>query len=258
MPSLRELQGDFGAALFEGADALVASQIYDDGAIEPGARIAIYRNNLQQGFASALALEYPVVQRLVGDAYFRQTAAAYQHTHPSRSGDLHHIGRAFPEYLRWCFAATEFAYLPDVAALEWAVEDVMIARASPPLAANALAQLDPSRYMHVVFEARSECRLVHSDYPIVRIWLANQPDAPDEILDLHAGSDHVAVVRASDGIEFRRLRPADFALARMLANGMTLELAADASVACDPEIDLGAALARLLAAGVFTSVGLRS
>jgi Putative DNA-binding domain len=257
MPSLRELQIGFSAALFDGADAPIIDRIHDDGAIGPGSRFAIYRNNLHAGFATTLALEYPVVQRLVGDAYFRQTAVAYQRSCPSLSGDLHHVGRKFPEYLRQCFAATEFAYLPDVAELEWAIEEVAIALASPPLAASALAQLDPARYTDVVFELRSECRLLQSEYPIVRIWLANQPDAPHEELDLRAGSDHIAVLRTDEGIHFQRLRLADFSLARMLAQGMTLELAADAAMACDPVIDLGAALARLLAARVFRSVGLR-
>jgi hypothetical protein len=258
MPSLRELQLQFCAALFDGADTPIVGRIHDDGLIDPAARVAIYRNNLQVGFATALALEFPVVQRLVGEQYFRQTAIAYQCAYPSRSGDLHHIGGGFPDFLRQRFAATEFCYLPDVAELEWAIEEVTIAHTSPPLSLHSLAGLDPDHYAHVIFEPRSECRLLQSEFPVVRIWLVNQLDAPDEILDLRAGSDHVAVVRTRDGIEFRRLCPADFSLAKMLAHGMTLGLAADAALACDPEIDLGTALARLLAAEIFTSVGLRS
>jgi hypothetical protein len=257
MPSLLELQQDFMNALFEATDGAIARAIHDDGRIEPALRIAIYRNNLHSGFESALALGFPVLKRLVGDDYFRQTARAFQRAFPSRSGDLHHIGGALPEYLRQCFAATQFTYLPDVAALEWAIEQVMVAESAPPLTVTMLAGIDPARYEHVVFEPRACCRLVRSQFPVVRIWLANQPDATDEIVNLDSGPDHVAVVRAAGGLEFRRLPPADFTLAQMLSGGMSLGLAADAALACDADFDLGTALTRLLAAEIFACAGVR-
>jgi hypothetical protein len=112
MPSLRDVQLQFAHALFESVSVPADSAIYDDGTISPVARLAIYRNNLQLGFAKTLALEFPVLERLVGQDYFRQTAREFLHEFPSRSGDLHHIGRAFPAFLQRRFEGTEFAYLP--------------------------------------------------------------------------------------------------------------------------------------------------
>ncbi|HEY8508191.1 MAG TPA: putative DNA-binding domain-containing protein, partial [Steroidobacteraceae bacterium] len=60
MPALRELQMQFASALFDGAPETIASGIRADG-IDPVARIAIYRNNLREGFIRALALEFPVI-----------------------------------------------------------------------------------------------------------------------------------------------------------------------------------------------------
>ena len=73
MLSLRELQTRFAASLFDEAPERVTSWIRSQG-IDPLARIGIYRNNLQQGFLQTLALEFPVIQRLVGAEMF--TAAS--------------------------------------------------------------------------------------------------------------------------------------------------------------------------------------
>jgi hypothetical protein len=258
MPSLRELQMQFAQALFENVSVPVDAAIYDDGSVSPAGRLAIYRNNLQAGFAQALALGFPVVKQLVGADYFRQMALEYQREFPSRSGDLQHAGRAFPEFLQRRFVDTEFSYLPDVARLEWAIEEVALAPDTRPLTGGALGAIDPGYYPHLAFESQPACRLFRSDFPIVRIWLSNQPGAPEELIDIGAGGDAVAVVRAADGIEFRRLSAIDVEFGAMLVRGMTLSLAAEATLACDAEFDVARTLMRLLSAGVFTHVGLRS
>ena len=53
MSSLRDLQRQFVGALF-------------DELPDTRAGLEIYRNNLHEGFCKVLALEFPVIQRLVG------------------------------------------------------------------------------------------------------------------------------------------------------------------------------------------------
>ena len=253
MLSLRDLQLRFVAALYEGEDAIVTPHIEGDSG---AARLAVYRNNLREGFIKALALEYPVVERLVGTDYFRQVALDYQLAHPSRRGDLALIGEPFPEYLRARFGAGEYAWLPDVAALEWALQEVAIAPDAPGLATTSLGGVPAHRYPDLVFERHPATRLVDSPFPVVRIWQTNQPDAPAETVDLDAGGDRVLVRRRGDELEFVRLGVADFMFARMLSRRTPLGLATDASLAIDPAFDLGTALTQLTLAGAFARVGL--
>src|SRR5262249_41165706 len=109
MLSLRDLQKEFVRVLFEetpGSEvpwvrcADEESQLRGPRRAEAAARLAIYRNNLHEGFIKTLALEFPVIERLVGTDYFRQLAKQFLSAHPSRAGDLHPIGEPFPEYLR--------------------------------------------------------------------------------------------------------------------------------------------------------------
>src|SRR5215813_11073823 len=81
MSSLRDLQKRFVSILFEESPDSRISWIFcrDDGAqlrgqrrAQAAAQIAVYRNNLHEGFIKALALEFPVIERLVGLDYFRQ------------------------------------------------------------------------------------------------------------------------------------------------------------------------------------------
>src|SRR5579864_5012849 len=98
MLPLRDLQKLFDRALFDDAPDAVAPWIQccetdaaQGVAIDTAARLSIYRNNLHEGFRKTLALEFPVIERLVGEDYFRQLALSFLAEHPSRFGDLHCI-----------------------------------------------------------------------------------------------------------------------------------------------------------------------
>lgn len=255
MLSLRDLQLRFVASLYDGGDAVLA------GAIEPGipsaaARLGVYRNNLREGFIKTLASEFPVIARLVGEAFFRQAALDYQLRHPSRRGDLTFVGAQFADYLRANFGTGDHAYLPDVAELEWALQLVAIAPACEPLDASAMAAIDLARYEDLVFEPHPAVRLVESRFPVLRIWQSNQPGAPEEFIDLDAGGDQLLVRRGDDELEFIRLTSADYLFARMLSRGTPLGLATDASLAVDPRFDLVRALRNLTLACTFARAGL--
>jgi hypothetical protein len=246
---LRELQLRVAGALFDG-EFMPAVVCIEDNGIAPRARLDVYRNNLREGFRKALALGFPVIERLVGADCFAQLAGAFLAAHPSRSGDLHHIGAPFADFLRARYAAGEHGYLGDVAALEWACQQVGIGERLPAATAEDLRGIEPSRYETVHFSLHPTVRLVASDYPIVRIWLSNQAGAPPETIALDAGGDRVLVRDVGDGVEFHRLRAGEFALARAIAEGARLgEAAEQAMAAADSDFDLARALYRLLGAG---------
>src|SRR5260221_10503268 len=98
MPSLRELQPRVLDALLTASPERAIRLIARDSGLA-ASRLGVYRNNVQGNFQDALRSSFPVIWRLVGADYFLQTAREVQRQHPSRSGDLLHIGKRFPEYL---------------------------------------------------------------------------------------------------------------------------------------------------------------
>jgi hypothetical protein len=246
--SLRELQNAFVDGVLHGSSQRACALIADRG-LAPARRLAIYRNNASEGFLNTLAAGFPVVARLGGEDWFRQTGRAYMRAHPSRSGNLHHVGERFAAFLREQLEDTEFAYFAAVAELEWAYQGVLVAAEESALAIDALRSVAPEDYETLTFAVRSASRLVASAFPILAIWKANQLDREGAIR-LDAGPSRVLVIRREDHVELRELGAAEFALLRAFAGGATFASAAESMLAEDGAADLGVVFARIVQLGV--------
>lgn len=240
MTSLRELQVAFLDGTLRGNQVHIASLIASS-ELAPEARVAIYANNAREGFLQALAATFPVVERLAGQDWFRQTGREYMSRHPSRSGNLHYIGERFAAFLDDALLDTEYAYFADVARLEWAYQEVLIAADHPSFDVSALSGVSPDDYDSLVFRVHPAARLVESRYPILAIWRANQPGgealAP---ISLDAGPARVLIIRREDHVELRDLPAAEFALLAAFVRGATLGENADLAFALGHVVKLHA------------------
>lgn len=254
MPTLHELQRRFAAALFDDEPDELGADIRTDG-IEPALRLGIYRSHLHACFVRALALEFPVIERLVGGSYFRRLGLDFQAAHPSRAGNLHHIGTPFAAFLRQRFSGGPYDYLADVAALEWAYQESMIASDARAFDPDALRRIDPADYAQLHFGFHPACRLLSSAYPVLNIWRANQPNAAaGPVIDLASGATRVLVHRRGQAVEFHLLTAAGYALLAALAQDSSLGAAMDAAQKADAAFDLGRALRQFVALGALTTV----
>jgi hypothetical protein len=170
------------------------------------------------------------------------------------------VGAPFPGFLRERFAATEHAYFADVAELEWAYAEVLVAADSACFDPGPLAALPEESHAELRWRAAPASRLLASEFPVTRIWRANhrsgtadRADAGDsglpEWIDLRSGPERVLVMRAPSGVEFHALDGASFAFAAALAEGATLGDAFEAARGHDADFDPGAALRRLVSVG---------
>ena len=256
-PSLAELQARFASALrssdpqpIDDAEGFSAC-VVDDG-LAPAARVQVYRNNVRAMFTGALERSYPVLRRRVGDGHFTRLAAEYRREHPSRSGDLHWIGSRFPEWIGTRLAGTEYAWLADLARLEWACEEVLVSEWLPPAPADSLARLHPEELPGARLALQPGLRTVGSTFPVWSVWQANQPGSSGEMTDDLLGPQQVVVAQESDGLALHSLPADQFRFVAQLAAGSTLEHALDVS---DLPIErLGETLALLFGAGLVTEV----
>lgn len=255
MPALRELQEAVFDALFR-RNERAAAEVRDQG-LAPARRLQIYRNNMMVSLADALAAVYPVVQRLVGEDFFRHSARRYIPLHPSRAGHLQPFGAAYAEFLAGFEPAAGLPYLPDVARLEWAWHEVFHAAAAPPLDLARLAAVPEDARDGVQLHLQPAARLVASDYPVLSIWQTNQDGhAGDSTLSLDSGGEQVLVIQRDLEVELHALGRAEHELLDRLARGATLAEAAEAAFAREPEFDFAALFARHLALGSFAGLAL--
>jgi hypothetical protein len=195
--SLRELQADFAAALRD-PDATCG--------VRPLRNFSIYRNNAFHAFHGALELSFPVVRKRVGDDYFRQLVALYRLRHPSRSGDLHWAGRDFAVFLASHLHGGDYAWLADLARLEWAREQSSVAPLLASVGADVLARFAPEELEHLVLALQPSLHLVASDFPIFSVWSANQGGNASPV-DQSMGSECGLVRQRIDGVEVRQVEP---------------------------------------------------
>ena len=219
--------------------------------------LEVYRNNYRGNLHDALAGAYPVIEQLVGNAFFKSLTRAFIAQHPSRSGNLHHYGKQLPAFIATFTPAQSLAYLPDVGTLEWACHCAYFAADAAGLDLRKLAQIPPEQYSNLILHIHPACHVVRSTYPVAAIWQAHQPGADDSFhIDLDSGPSIALVIRNEDVVQVGDLAEAEAGWLESLRAGTRLGAATDAALEKYPRFDLSQSLTKLVSLGVFTNFNL--
>jgi hypothetical protein len=149
-------------------------------------------------------------------------------------------------------------YLPDVARLEWAMDEAN--RAADPqgnaqriLAAIAAIPADEVALQRLQLDP--SCRLLRSAFPVLRIWQAHQDGSlRGGRVELVAGEHFLLIRREDDAVVVERVTPGDFAWLAALAAGADLARALDAAIGADATFDLGTGLRTFIANGTIVGI----
>jgi hypothetical protein len=248
VPTLLEIQTAMRCGLLDNANTTVADTLGD--ALAPADRLSIYRNTSRTALTNALRLNFPAVQRLVGEDFFAAAADTFITREPPGTAWLDLYGDGFPEFLQNFAPAAALVYLPDVAQLERAVGRALHAVDAEPLEHSQLLDIEPSVQGRVCFAPHPSVSLVFSPYPVDVIWRAvlARDDAALAAIDLSAGAVRLLVERRAGEVEVTRMDERQWKFVEALFAGHSLSVAL--AVADDP--DAAAWLAAHLAAGHFS------
>jgi hypothetical protein len=241
MPTLLELQTRFKNSVLTGNPDSIAPFVQKD-RLAPEARLRIHRNQYRTSLAAALTDNFPVTCRLVGKDFFNATAKRYIDANPPAGPCLSAYGASFPDFLARFEPARALAYLPGVARLEWLRIEVSHAPGEPVLDLQALAGLPAATQSALKLRLVPRVRLLASDYPVDRIWLANQ-EAEMPRVDLSEGGCFMLISYDQQGCRLQRLAAGVHAFFDAAARQETLLQAAECGLAADPAFDLALALA---------------
>ena len=228
---------------------------------DPGARLAVYRNNVVSSLVDALADTFPVIQQLVGPEFFRAMAAVFVRRSPPRSRVLAHYGQAFPSFIAAFEPAQGLPYLADVARIEVArVAAYNAADADPvsnEMVSLALSSGDRMGELQLVLHP-SVCTL-ESPYAVVTLWAAHQAesstegdiapvdvDVPESALILRSGLDVLVLPVPAGAVAF----------VEAVRSALNLGDAAARALDAVPNFDLTATLSHLLTHGALSSIHL--
>lgn len=224
-PRLAEWQARFARVILGDGEAGDALALVDADAGTAERQLAIYRRAVTANLVGALRGAFPVLVRLLGDAFFREAAGRFARATPPESGDLNRFGAGFAAFLESHEPAASMPWLADVARLEWACHEASLAAEAEPLDLAALAQVPDSSQDRLRFAIHPAVRVVRSAWPILAIWEANQP-ALDGTPDRDEGADIVLVWRESGVVRAALLAGREADCLDALAAGATLGEAA--------------------------------
>ncbi len=209
-------------------------------------RFAVYRNNVAVGLTEALRAGFPVVQKLVGEAFFTAMAGEFLRRHPPQGRIMMLYGADFPGFLSRFPPVSHLPYLPDVARLEQALRESYHAADVAPLPPDSLAAIPEATLLVSRLRLAPAVRLIRSPWPIHAIWHANLHGGP-----VAQGGQDVVILRP-DFDPLPQVVPqtaADF-LAALLAGAVL----ASALSAAGEALDLPAVLTLLLDGHALTGV----
>ncbi|GGO85749.1 DUF2063 domain-containing protein [Marinobacterium nitratireducens] len=250
MSALNRLQRAFAEDLW-GSDLKHLQGLIPDGRLPAVRLLQVYRNNFRISLTEALEAVYPVMQRLVGEDFFRYLIDRYLRNHPPTCGDLTQFGDRMAAFVAGFQPAAGLPYLADIARLEWACHEVFHAPDDATVDLDALSQMPAEDLAGLRFHLGAACRLLMSDFPVYRIWQSNQAggDEPTTI-DLDRGGETVLVLRPQWTVQLWALQAPAGRLLASLCRGEPLGEAVDQALMLDGTFDLQSLLSRYLAGGV--------
>lgn len=214
------------------------------GGAAPHVRFPIYRNNVTQALVGALRVRFPVVEQLVGQAFFSSMAGAYVAANKPASAVLIQYGASFAEYIEGFEAAATLPYLADVARFENAWWHAYHAYEAVPLATIALAEIAPEDLGGLKFQFHPSFQMIQNSNAAASIWqwhqIANNPAKLEE-----PPQEFAIVWRPNADVHVRLIAADGFCFFEVLKSGADLESALLGTIGQFPEFDLQSNLAAL-------------
>lgn len=179
MPHLREQQAGLVAALRPDARAnaqrWAEAHLVHRPPLSARRRLAIYRHSISSTQIRALESTFPVLQKILGAAAFSRLARDYAWTVGAPESDLNSLGHRLDRWIdsgqRGLSKFSALPYLADLVRLEWAWHRAHLAADAPVFAFAAFSQALQAGHS-VRLRPNAALTLIHSQYPILRIWRA--------------------------------------------------------------------------------------
>jgi hypothetical protein len=255
MLDLAQVQSAFAEALLDGS-ASVPHPLCGAARRKAERRFAVYRNNVLTGLVSALAARFPVVQRLVGDEFFREMARIYVTQEPPRSPILLQYGETLAAFIDGFTPAAPIPYLGDIARLEMARGHAYHAPDVVPLAAQKFASLPADGLARMRVKLHPSVSIISSRHPIYSIWYANQD--MDRYVPIAPWAPEAALVARPDlDVEVHKLPSGGSAFLSTLAEGGTFADAFTSATDADERFDPVANLSVLIRTNIVIGIGRR-
>ena len=142
-------------------------------------KLSIYKDSIVAIHINALAISFPVINRLLGKVYFNQIATQYILHKNWQSNSIDELGHDFDEFLIRHQLATKMGYLVEVAKIEWLVQSL----GEPKLTNNSASMLAEilKQGQDVTVALNDNVNFLALNQGGIEVWLAHQKKSVDTI-----------------------------------------------------------------------------
>jgi hypothetical protein len=143
-------------------------------------RIEIYHDAYRARLVECLADDYPALRNALGEPRFDALCQAYVAEHPSRSPNLNFFGRHMSRFCRTRRDSVP-AWSGDLAALEWAMVEVIHAAPVESPSEETLAKIAPADWPRARFSSSDAVRVLEFEYAVNAYFQAYNTGADAEL-----------------------------------------------------------------------------
>ncbi len=182
-------------------------------------RLGVYYTAYRLRLVAALAVDYEILQALVGETRFGEIGLAYVQVRPSKFRNLRWYGAAMADFLREDARFKDEPLLSQLAEFEWAHGLAFDAPDAPHLSFDELAAVPPEDWGDIQFIPHPSMQMVTPNWNVVDIWHAHKDgsEVPEAISSEQPNV--IAVWRKDYKSYFRTLESDESLLWQTLANG---------------------------------------
>jgi hypothetical protein len=143
-------------------------------------RLAIYGDAYRARLVECLADDYPALQHALGQDVFEALCLRYIERHPSTSPNLNSFGRHMAKFCRDA-ERSSLEFGADMAALEWAMVEVLHAPSAEKLDLATLATVPAERWATARFAPSQTVRVLAFAYPVNAYFQAFRTDQSPKV-----------------------------------------------------------------------------
>jgi hypothetical protein len=184
------------------------------------ARLHVYEDAYRLRLIDALADNYPVLSRVLGDESFEALALHYLAACPSRHPSIRWFGHVLDDFLVRHPDEIPHPALVDLVRLEWALRAAFDGPDATPLGVADLMRIAPEAWVELRFAPHPTVALLSMEWLIEPIWHALTASASAQTEAPLPGAHTIAVWRLGLETHWRTLDPDECRLLPACLEGM--------------------------------------
>jgi len=180
-------------------------------------RFAIHRDGYPARIASSLVEAFPAVANILGDGSLANLTDRFIRNGGPSERNLNFIGRNLPAFLASDSLTLELPFLPDLAALEWAVFECFHQAPGGDFDPSTVEDFSADDWARARIVFRPGTAVVGSEWPIRELWNTRDLDRSEIDVDLSGRPERVLVYHVGFAVETRAIDSIEaYALERLL------------------------------------------